>query len=216
VEACGVTGAVGSETMRAKEQEYTTFGGGVAIPGDTKGPAGYRMTSAEFVRSAQLGSVDVLLQAITNGQNVNCANRYGVTPLMAAAVAGRPRVVEVLLEAGAAVELTDYFFGCTPLMFGCMSGNAEVVKLILRSGAKVDCTDMTGRTPLMVVAATGSFQIAESLLEHGAEVNIRNRFGATSLDLADRNGNSRIAALLVAHGAATWGAEAGVAGRALV
>jgi len=68
----------------------------------------------------------------------------------------------------------------------------------------------------MVVAATGSFQIAESLLEHGAEVNIRNRFGATALDLADRNGNSRIAALLVAHGAATWGAEAGVAGRALV
>jgi len=94
-------------------------------------------------------------------------------PLIAAARAARPRVVEKLLSIGAKVDGTDPATnGNTALWFACQSGaeandRLDVAKILLAAGANPSrsCEDDT--TPLHFAAWRGPSAMAELLLSHG-------------------------------------------------
>ena len=85
----------------------------------------------------------------------------GVTPLHAAASRGDPDVVQVLLDAGAAVTHSqskplraDFESGWTPMHRAVYHGKWRVMAMFLAAGASLDHpVDFAGRGPLDVLAA---------------------------------------------------------------
>ncbi|HXS79280.1 MAG TPA: ankyrin repeat domain-containing protein [Gammaproteobacteria bacterium] len=119
----------------------------------------------------------------------------GMTPLMYAARDGRTKEAELLLAAGADVELAEAN-GMRPLLMALLNDQLEIARLLLAHGADVNADDFWGRTPLYAAvdyrnldmnnrdmdSPTTNFvdrepllEIAAELIEHGADVDARTR-----------------------------------------
>jgi ankyrin repeat protein len=84
--------------------------------------------------------------------------------------------VDILLEAGAAVNLTEVtcsLVGPTPLQAAAEQGNFELVQRLLDLGANADEIPLPygGYTALQITASKGLIGIASLLLKYGADVN---------------------------------------------
>ena len=95
----------------------------------------------------------------------------GFTPLLHAILAGDPRIVRVLLAAGADVNdaAPD---GVTALMLALIKRHEEIALLLLEGGADPHPA-AAGFTALHLASATGSLAVAEALLARGADANAR-------------------------------------------
>jgi ankyrin repeat protein len=115
--------------------------------------------------------VRLLLRA---GADASAANRYGVTPLAAAATNGSAGSLEALLEAGADpnAELPE---GETVLMTAARTGKVEALDVLLLYGADFNAREpWYGETPLIWAAAHNHAAAARTLIEHGADVDARS------------------------------------------
>ena len=128
-------------------------------------------------------TVDVLLATKVN---VDARNRFGDTPLMAAALEGRLDIAKKLRARGAAID----FKGWTPLSYAATGGHDNVVAWLLDQGANVNAESANGTTPLMMAVREGRGSTVELLVKRGADVNHRNENGVSALDWAKR-GNER-------------------------
>jgi ankyrin repeat protein len=119
----------------------------------------------------------------------------GMTPLLYAARDGRVREAELLVAAGADLELAEAN-GMRPLLMALLNNQLPVARLLLAHGADVNADDFWGRTPLFAAVEYRNLDmnnrevdapttngvdrepllamIAE-LIEHGADVNARTR-----------------------------------------
>ena len=79
------------------------------------------------------------------------------------------KVAEVLLEAGADINLRNNSEGSTPLHEAVRYGRIEAVEFFLKKGADVNAQDNTGRTPLHWAASTGMEAIVKLLLDKGSD-----------------------------------------------
>ncbi len=77
---------------------------------------------------------------------------WDATALHAAAQAGHPEVVRVLLAAGAPLEALDDMRQ-TPLGRAAFYGRAATVEVLLAAGARTDVQDTNGDTPAKLAAA---------------------------------------------------------------
>jgi ankyrin repeat protein len=137
--------------------------------------------SPASVVSALIGAVvgghgAVVELLLARGAPVDGAERTH-TPLRAAALHGRPRLLARLLKAGADARVPSAF-GRTPLMGACFA----------RDG--VDAADAAACVALLLADARGR----ETL-------ETRNDAGESALDLAELRGDAAIAALLADAGA---------------
>jgi truncated hemoglobin YjbI len=134
------------------------------------------------------------------------AERYsGRTLLHAAAAAGNPVMVKLLLDLGAPADVTDGG-GHTPLH--CLAneckppGGGDIVRALVQAGANVDSRDRAKHcTALHVAARRGNVEVAEALLDCGASIDPKDSLGDTPLRRAVNCGKTGVAALLVARGA---------------
>jgi cytohesin len=110
------------------------------------------------------------------------------------------KVVELLLTAGADVELAD-LAGFTALHCAAMRPEPEFIQALLGKGADFRAQTRTGETPLHFAARLGSPATVELLLKNGAKVGKVDRFGNTPLFLAAAGGNLESARLLLKNGA---------------
>jgi ankyrin repeat protein len=111
----------------------------------------------------------------------------GFTPLLYAARQGCRECVELLLDAGAKIDLTDPD-GVTPLISAILNAHWDTAKLLLARGANVNKWDFWGRTPLYLAVDfntvphggrpdrpslddTTSIAMIDSLLAAGANPN---------------------------------------------
>ena len=104
------------------------------------------------------------------------------TPMHAACVGGHLECMQLLCDAGAAIDARNPG-GRTPLYAACASGKLESATLLLRLGADVDAADHWGATPLIAAAAAGRADCAQLCIENGANVQQRGPHG-TALDVA--------------------------------
>ena len=150
---------------------------------------------------AYLHGIEALLQA---GVDINKADKMqGYTPLIMAARQSAPQTMQVLLKAGAKVNIRDRWHK-TALVYAVEHNNALMVKMLLQYGADPNLkTREWGHTPLMIAAWKGyNEKILQRLLIAGAQVNERSLFdGTTALMLAAKRGNKAFVRLLLLAGA---------------
>jgi outer membrane protein assembly factor BamB len=87
--------------------------------------------------AARTGDVAGVRAALAAGADVdvNAKTRYGATALSFACMRGNSKIVKLLIEAGADVNVRDSFYGSTPLNWALYEENLDVVKLLIDGGA---------------------------------------------------------------------------------
>ncbi|XP_018903045.2 LOW QUALITY PROTEIN: uncharacterized protein [Bemisia tabaci] len=83
--------------------------------------------------SSRVGRLETVKFLLKIGAEVNAADRNGVTALHEAAFAGHSKIVELLLEYGADVDIVSV--GSTPLSLSVYKSHWNTVEILLKSGA---------------------------------------------------------------------------------
>ncbi len=154
----------------------------------------------QLLEAAECGNSELLSLLITAGADVNKADKYGMTPLRAAACNDHTECVRHLLAApGIDVNKADKY-GRTPLSWAAREGHAECVRLLLAApGIDVNKADKYGWAPLYRAAREGHAECMSLLLAApGIDVNKADRDGYTPLSWAARNGRTECVKLLLA------------------
>jgi ankyrin repeat protein len=163
--------------------------------------------------------VKMLLDA---GAEPEGANSDGETALMLAVKIGELPIVEMLIKAGAKVNVVENLDHQTPLMWAAASGKnaAEMVKLLLAKNADVKVRakysdwdsqitsepraqyrPVGGLTALLYAARSGCRDCADALIGAGADVNVPTPEGVSPLMIALDNDHNDVAKLLLDKGA---------------
>ena len=120
-------------------------------------------------------------------------------PIHAASWNGHAEIVQMLLDAGAGVDMLDEW-GFTPLMTAAEVGDKQIVILLLEAGADVDratrCTYCMNETALLIAVQYGHVAVVSELLEAGADKSIELSDGRNALFLARMTGNQQIIQML--------------------
>ena len=150
--------------------------------------------------------VEALRREIAAGVDPNIQLPYSAAPLHYAVIIKRPfkkrlqerlECISVLLEAGAAVDLT--YSGLTPLHYAAGNKYAAyqaVIAMLLEAGADPNFTDTYHRSVLVHAAAAGTAGAVRMLISAGA-VDLDR-----ALKHAIANGKQRSCTLLLRAGAA--------------
>jgi ankyrin repeat protein len=135
------------------------------------------------------GRLDVFLELIKRGANINEKIANGNTPLHMASINGNTEVVLELIYRGVNINEKDER-GSTPLHHACNYGCLNVVQQLIRNGANINEKNNMGYTPLHVASSYGEFpEIVKELLLCGADYTIQNVFrldGLSGLSDNDR------------------------------
>ncbi|XP_063784525.1 ankyrin repeat and BTB/POZ domain-containing protein 3 isoform X2 [Pseudophryne corroboree] len=179
----------------------------VATEAKFKQDLGFRMLNC--------GRTDLVKQAVTllGPEGINSMSEQGMTPLMYACVRGDEAMVQMLLDAGAELNVevpsTAHKFPSvhpetyhwTALTFAVLQGHIPVVQLLLDAGANVEGSLEAGEenyseTPLQLAAAAGNFELASLLLERGGDpmIGTMYRNGISTAPQGDMNSFSQAAA----------------------
>jgi hypothetical protein len=146
-------------------------------------------------RAVEAGKTEVVEDLIKQDVDVNESAEFGWTALLYASAQGYPRIVQLLLDAGANPDIGNVH-GVTPLMYGARYGNIEVCTLLLENGANPNLQDKYGMTALMVATGLGFADVGKKLLKAGADASIKDRNGMTALDFAYKHKQGPIAKIL--------------------
>lgn len=142
-----------------------------------------------FLRAAQYGNVQDLKKLVAEGINVDLRHPYGWTALHVAAINGRSKAVQFLLESGADVNAGDNFTNIFTLakekrihFSDVLVKREEEFSTRLNSRATFE-----GFTALHYAALADSKQCVELLLKHGADPTKENEAGHRAVDYAENN-----------------------------
>lgn len=106
--------------------------------------------SPALIHAAQLGDLTSLTSLLEDGQDPNATNGH-FSPLWAAACHGRLKVVKLLLQARADMEIADVEEQRSPLLIAADHGHWDVLHHLLEERANVNHVDSRQRTPLFQV-----------------------------------------------------------------
>jgi len=123
--------------------------------------------------------------------------------LMLTCKKGHLGITQLLVSAGANVNVSRATDGMTALMWVSQKGHLEIAQLLVSAGANVNSSRTTdGMTALMWASREGHLKIAEFLVTAGANVNAsRTSDGQTALMWASQKGYLEITQLLINAGA---------------
>ena len=133
--------------------------------------------------SAVNGNTDILRCFIENKADVDArTGNCHCTLLIVVSKYGHTNAVDVLLQYGANVALTDKS-GRTALHFaaGSSDNSCEILRCLIENGADIDKGRNDNQTPLMIAAQKGHVSVATFLIEHGANVDLQDENGNTAL-----------------------------------
>ena len=118
--------------------------------------------------SACVGSVKCAEFLVAAGANPNAkCERAPQSPLGRVAFRSHGKVVKLLLEYGADVDLADGL-GCTPLMCAAGYGHFDICKDLLDHHADINVQSMAGYNAVTAAAYCGHEEIVNLLLKRGA------------------------------------------------
>lgn len=145
------------------------------------------------------GNAEVIKALIDLGANPDAADYSGKTPIMLAAWRRNEDVVNVLLKAGADLQIN------TPngeeLLTYSARGMENLFQTMAENKASLNILTNEGRTLLHSAAAGGSIKIIKILFEKGFNVNQKDKFGWTPLHIAAEQGQRENISFLLAKGA---------------
>jgi len=146
---------------------------------------------------------DKVKKLLADGVDVN-AFHDETTPLCVAAGYGRDKLVELLLAAGANVNVPGRP-DMTPLMHACSEGGkkgSKVALMLIQAGADVNYVRQDdGMTALKFAAKGCSPEVLQALIDYGAQVDGPPDTDQTALMLAARADDLEAIQVLVKNGA---------------
>uniref|UniRef100_A0A3Q3JP53 SOCS box domain-containing protein n=1 Tax=Monopterus albus TaxID=43700 RepID=A0A3Q3JP53_MONAL len=145
---------------------------------------------------------DACLRILLSAQPgmINKRTERGETALLVAVSKLQLRCVQVLLENGADLSISNYDKE-TPLYKACEKNSAEMVAVLLNHGAAVNTHCIQGCTALQEAAVRNNVEICEMLLKAGAKLNLTNIYGISPVFSAAQCGQLAALRLLLKHGA---------------
>jgi len=146
--------------------------------------------------AAAAGNLEMVVQLISMGANVNIRDFAGFTCLMKALQDKHNDIVEILLKNHAKHNFRTPK-GESTLQFAVMTGNAGGVDLLARYGTNLN-TRIKQATPLMAASAKGFHEVVNTLIDHGVDVNTKDIKGRTAIDYADLTNHKDIVEILIA------------------
>jgi ankyrin repeat protein len=180
--------------------------------------AGARADSVTEYRHTPLGEAVGYHQRVNNvallmkhGADLEHADQFGQTPLIAAVASGTGPVVQALLDAGANVDSANYIdrlgdtgyekigYTFTPLMYAAYSGFTFIARMLLQAGADVNAVNASGGTALALAVQNNHINVVRLLLESGADCKLKYTSGETAYSIASKKGLHEIAMLLQQH-----------------
>lgn len=111
------------------------------------------------IRSIDYTSINVLL---SDGIDVDTADRQGNTPLMVATQIGNPRIVNIILSHSPEINAQNKK-GTTALMIAAGTGQLHILKELLNHGADAYLHDGEGNTALTLASKFGHNEIVTLL-----------------------------------------------------
>lgn len=118
--------------------------------------------------AAQLGNIEVVKSALSQGADPDYIHDIGITSLYIASQNGHAEVAELLLRKGADPEVA-YHNGMTPLCVAAHNGHLSVVKALIEYGADIEAK--VGNTSVIHLAAqNGKRDVVRLLLSEGARL----------------------------------------------
>ena len=122
--------------------------------------------------AAKSGDIDSIEKLLSRGLNVDSTDSDGSTPLMIAAMNGRPQALACLINKEADVFLKDND-GWSLLHCAAHGGNVEIIEKLLSLGLDIDSRDADGSTSLMI-AADGEPEAFGYFINKGADPSLKN------------------------------------------
>jgi ankyrin repeat protein len=149
---------------------------------------------------AHAGSTAATRVLIAAGASVNPGDSWrGQTPLMWAAAEGHPQTMQMLIEAGADVNVRSAIVewerqrtdeprdkwlppgGWTPLLLAARENCVTCVDMLAKAGADLNIVDPERHTALIVALINGHFDVAGRLIDLGADLDMQDAVGQTAL-----------------------------------
>ncbi len=146
------------------------------------------------------GKLPVIRFLLDQGEDPNVAGGwYGATPLQGAASEGRLDSMDLLLQRGAKLEVTDSR-GKTPLHSAAEGGHLNVMDFLFQRGVDPNVRDSCGQTPLYDAARKGRLDSMDLLLQRGAKLDVTDSRGKTLFHSAAEGGHLNAVDFLFQHG----------------
>ncbi|OMO96291.1 Tetratricopeptide TPR-1 [Corchorus olitorius] len=114
-----------------------------------------------LVWAAGHGQHDAVKVLLEHQANPNAETEDNITPLLSAVAAGSLACLDLLVQAGAKVNITAG--GATPLHIAADIGNPELINSLLKAGADPNAIDEDGQKPIQVAAGRGQRAAVEML-----------------------------------------------------
>ena len=162
-------------------------------------------------KAVSADDIAAVKRLLASGADARAATTLGhVTPLALAATNGDAAIIQALLNAGAAVDVTNAD-GDTPLMLAAASGSTDAIKALLDKGAAINAKEpVRGETPLMFAAGRNRADAVKLLIARGADGAATSTVVALARPAFDEDGNPIPAA---GRGGAEGASGAGGGGR---
>lgn len=161
-----------------------------------------------FLEAVKRGDVNEVTRFIEEGVDINLTNDLGGTAVHIASGSENIKMVELLLNHGAAVDgVREHVV--TPLQCAAMDGNVKMAEYLISRGAFVNKRSQEGYTPIYRAALNGNLKMVELLISQGADVNIADNNLETPLHMAANRGHFEVAKVLIINGADVNARESG-------
>ena len=139
---------------------------------------------------------------IRAGADPNIVDVNGRTPLMSAVSNKNKVIINMLLNAGAAINFQSKDYGATALESALSWPDLEIIKTLLKAAANPNLQDKWGRAVLdRSLNYYGGPSVAKLLIKYGANPNLQNNGGETPLMHAAALGYVDVVEFFLAHGA---------------
>jgi ankyrin repeat protein/L-ascorbate metabolism protein UlaG (beta-lactamase superfamily) len=151
--------------------------------------------------AADGGHCETIDFLISQGLDIQTADRATFTPLMRAASQGHRPAFDLLLARGARLNVgADLSNGVMAQAAG--GGNIEIAQFLIDRGFDVNARSENRSAPIHIAVWRQKPEMIRFLFSKGARlVGVRNRYGLTPMHSAAYQGDTLIASILLEHGA---------------
>lgn len=171
--------------------------------------SGHKRTLPLLHKAVLDGDQETIRSLLAQGENVNCRDGDGFTPLHAAVRINNIKAIQVLLKhprinvncISGNPDSLDSSDRLTPLHLASSYGYHKIVTMLLAYCAKVNPLDRSERTPVYLAVSNKHLKVVKVLLSRGANVNINDIHGYSPLKQAVYNGDHAMVRKLIDAGA---------------
>jgi ankyrin repeat protein len=125
-----------------------------------------------LIRMVYYQNIEAIKLIIEYFVDINKFNsKQTMNPLMYAVQKNSYEVVELLIQSGAKIDITNKH-GISPIMVAAQYNSLESAKLLIEAGADINAWTSNRMTPLMIATYADSYDVANLLNEFDATMNV--------------------------------------------